>query len=162
EMYDIYQHLAECCVAQEQYGLATDYYERSVKCASHSAECWLGLACCCTSTNEDERAEEAFLKAIEMEPTMSNAYVTYALFLVEQGRERDALDLIYETRKKYFDPALAYGSVAVNLVCNRRRTALMHLSEALNEFYDDHRFLLEWCPELVEDEEVSAMLQLYK
>jgi len=162
EMYDIYQHLGECCVAEESWGKAAYYYERAVSCKNHTAECWLGVAYCSATTNENERSEEAFLKAIEMSPMHSDAYVTYALFLVDQGRERDALGVIEEARGKYYDAALAYGTVAINLVCNRRRAALMHLSEALSEFYKDHVYLLEWCPELVDDPEISAMLQLYK
>ncbi|MEL6357237.1 MAG: tetratricopeptide repeat protein, partial [Bacteroidota bacterium] len=106
-MYDIYQHLGECCVAEESWAKAADYYEQAVKCNNHTAECWLGVAYCSATTNENERAEEAFLKAIEMSPTHSDAYVTYALFLVDQGRERDALAVVEEARGKYYDAALA-------------------------------------------------------
>lgn len=161
-MYDIYQHLAECCVAENKWGMATHYYERAVGCENTSADCWLGLACCSVTTNEPQRAEEAFLKALKMQPTRSDAHVTYALFLVEQGREREALSVIENARDNYYDAALAYGAVAVNLVSNRRREALTFLSEALSTFYDEHVYLLEWCPELMDDSEIVAMLQLYK
>ena len=100
--------------------MAAHYYERAVSCDNASADCWLGLACCSATTNESARAEEAFLKAIELQPTRSDAYVTYSLFLVEQGRERGAMAIIEEAKEHYFDAALAYGTVAVNLVCNRR------------------------------------------
>jgi tetratricopeptide (TPR) repeat protein len=162
EMFDIYQHLAECCVAEEKWGAALHYYERSVKCPNHTAECWLGIAYCSATMNEPVRAEEAFQKAIKQQPSNSDGYVTYALFLVEQGREQDALGVIEEARTQFFDAALAYGTVAIYLVCNKRRQALMHLSEALSEFYDEHVYLLEWCPELKDDQEIVAMLQLYK
>ncbi|MEM9837009.1 MAG: tetratricopeptide repeat protein [Bacteroidota bacterium] len=161
-MYDIYQHLAECCLAEEKWGAAAHYYERSVNCPNHTADCWLGIAYCSATTNEPVRAEEAFLKALEMQPQNSDASVTYALFLVEQGRERDALGVIENARNYPIDAALAYGTVAINLVCNKRRAALMHLSEALSNYYDEHIYLLEWCPELADDPEIVAMLQLYK
>lgn len=162
DMFDIYQHLAECAIAEDKWGMATHYYERAVACPNNSAECWLGLACCSATTNEPERAETAFRKAIELQPSRSDAHVTYALFLVEQGRERNAIAVIEEARESYYDAALAYGTVAINLVCNKRREALMHLSEALSTFYDEHVYLLEWCPELTDDAEIAAMLQLYK
>lgn len=162
DMFDIYQHLGECCIAEDKWGMAAHYYERAVKCPNHTAECWLGIAYCSATTNESARAEEAFLKALEMQPTHSDAYVAYALFLVDQGRERDAMATIEDARGKYYDPALAYGTVAIHLVCNKRRAALMHLSEALSEFYDEHVYLLEWSPELADDPEIAAMLQLYK
>lgn len=162
EMFDIYQHLAECCVAEEKWGAGLHYYERSIKCPNHTAECWLGVAYCSATMNEPVRAEEAFQKAIKMQPANSDGYVTFALFLVEQGREIDALNIIEEARTQFYDSALAYGTVAIYLVCNKRREALMHLSEALSEFYDEHIYLMEWCPELKDDQEIMAMLQLYK
>lgn len=161
-MYDIYQHLAECCIQQEQFGMAAHYYERAVACDNASADCWLGLACCSATANESARAEEAFLKAIELQPMRSDAYVTYALFLVEQGRERSAMSVIEEAKEAYFDAALAYGVVAVNLVCNRRKEAIIHLAEALNNFYTEHVYLLQWCPELADDAEIAGMLQYYR
>lgn len=162
KMYDIYQHLAECCAAQHRFGLALHYYERSVRCEGATADCWLGLAVCASATNEEERAEAAFQRALNIEGRRSDVCVTYALFLVEQGRERDALGLIETAREEYSDATLAYGTVAVYLHANRRKQALVHLAEALRDHYEDHEFLLEWRPDLRDDAEFKAVIAYYR
>ena len=87
-MYDIYQYIAECCVTQEKWGVAAYNYGRAVELPNHTADCWLGLALCSSATNAPLEAERAFLKALEMNDQFSEAYVSYALFLVNLGRER--------------------------------------------------------------------------
>ena len=162
EMYDIYQYIAECCVAQEKWGVAAYNYGRAVELPNHTADCWLGLALCSSATNAPLEAEQAFLKAIEMEEQFSDAYVSYALFLVENGREYDAIRMLEDVSQSYVDDALAYGTVAILMICNRRKEALTRLNDALTEYYEEHELLFNWYPELAQDTEVQALLQLHK
>lgn len=156
--YEGYQHLGECYALREHWGQAAYYYGQAVRQTGYPPSCWLGLACCKAAISEQEEAEAAFIQAIERAPEYSDAYITYALFLIDLGRERDALQLIDDARQDYFDGALAYGSVAVHLLCNRRRQALLLLTEALSSFYDEHHLLFDWSPELEEDNEVQSLI----
>ncbi len=162
EMYDIYQYIAECCVAQEKWGVAAYNYGRAVELPNHTADCWLGLALCSSATNAPLEAEQAFLKAIEMEEEFSDAYVSYALFLVENGRELDAIKMLEDAAEQYTDDALAFGTVAILMLCNRRKQALVLLNEALGEYYEEREQLFNWHPELERDPDVLALLQLHK
>ncbi len=161
-MYDIYQYIAECAVAQKKWGVAAYNYGRAVELANHTPDCWLGLALCSSATNAPLEAERAFLKAIEQDEQYSDAYVSYALFLIENGREHDALSLLEEAFNRYQDGPLAYGRVAMLLLSNRRKTALAALHDALSSFYDEHEVLFGWHPELKNDPEVAALLQLHQ
>ncbi|CAH0999617.1 hypothetical protein LEM8419_00917 [Neolewinella maritima] len=162
EMYDIYQYIAECCVAQEKWGVAAYNYGRAVELPNHTADCWLGLALCSSATNAPLEAEQAFLKAVDLEEQFSDAYVSYALFLVEHGREREAVRMLEDVQQRYMDDALAYGTVAIFMICNRRKQALILLNEALSNYYDQREQLFNWHPELAEDPEVIALLQLHQ
>ncbi|NJB84620.1 tetratricopeptide (TPR) repeat protein [Lewinella marina] len=162
EMYDIYQYIAECCVAEEKWGVAAYNYGRAVELPNHTADCWLGLALCSSATNAPLEAEQAFLKAIEMDEEFSDAYVSYALFLVETGREAEALQMLEDVAETYMDAPLAFGRVAIMIVCGRRKAALAMLNEALSAFYDDYPLLFNWHPELADDPEVRSLLQLHK
>ena len=162
EMYDIYQYIAECCVAQEKWGVAAYNYGRAVELPNHTADCWLGLALCSSATNAPVEAEQAFLKAIDMEEEFSDAYVSYALFLVENGRELDAIRMLEDAAAHYTDDALAFGTVAILMLCNRRKQALVLLNEALAAYYEERDQLFNWHPELAHDPDVQALLQLHK
>ncbi|MBB4078597.1 tetratricopeptide (TPR) repeat protein [Lewinella aquimaris] len=162
EMYDIYQYIAECCVAEEKWGVAAYNYGRAVELPNHTADCWLGLALCSSATNSPLDAEQAFLKAIEMDEQFSDAYISYALFLVELGREADALQLLADTATVYRDSALLFGTVAILMITSRRQQALALLNEGLAEFYEDHELLFNWHPDLEQDRDIMALLHLHK
>lgn len=161
-MHDGYTHLAECYMEEEQWQKAIRCYEQAVKCRYFTSDCWLGLAHCYIATEEIEKAEEAFEKASKMPDNISQSCVLYALFLVAQNRTEEALEIIEKARAEHQDPTIAYGAVAVYLASNHRKTALSYLIDALSEYYDEHNFLLEWNPDLLEDPEIAAILLLYK
>lgn len=162
ERYDVFQHLAECFAAENKWGVAAYNYGRAVERNGHTPDCWLGLALCHAATTEYEEAEAAFQKAISMEAEYSDAIVAYGIFLVEQGEEQRALLLIADALERYEDASLLYGAAAVHLMAQRRRTALELLNTALNEYYEEHILLLEFMPDLAEDQEIAALLDLYR
>ena len=161
-MFDIYQYIAECCVAEEMWGVAAYNYGRAVELPNHTADCWLGLALCSAATNAGPEAEQAFLKAIELDEHFSDAYVSYALFLVENGREVEAITMLADIRGSFQDAVLAFGTVAILMISNRRQEGLVRLNEALAEYFEDRDILFNWYPELSEDREVIALFELHK
>lgn len=161
-MFDIYQYIAECCVAEEKWGVAAYNYGRAVELPDHTADCWLGLALCSSATNAPVEAEQAFLKAIEMEDQFSDAYISFALFLVENGRESEALSLMETAALSYQDAILDYGMVAILMLTTRRQQALVKLNETLGNHYEDREYLFNWYPELRDDREVIALFELHK
>ncbi|MEO0732671.1 MAG: tetratricopeptide repeat protein, partial [Bacteroidota bacterium] len=162
DMFDTYQHLGECFVAEEKWGVAAYNYGRAVEQKNHTQDCWLGLALCHSATNDAEEAEAAFRHAIKMDVRFSDAYVSYALFLCDQGRETDALQLLTDALEDYRDASLLYGTVAVHLICQQRQRALAYLNDALAAYYADSSLLLEWYPDLREDREINAIFELHK
>lgn len=162
EMYDTYQHLGECFAAQEKWGIAAYNYGRAVEQVNHTPECWLGLAMCHAAMNEAEEAEPAFIRARAMDEQYSDATLAYSLFLLEQGRERESIELMTESLAEYEDEILLYGAVAVHLMANRRKTALEYLNEALSKHYDARQMLRDFYPEMAGDREIEAIYSLYR
>lgn len=162
EMYDTYQHLGECFAAQEKWGVAAYNYGRAVEQRNHTPECWLGLAMCHAAMNESVEAEPAFQRARAMDDQYSDATLAYSLFLVEQGREREALQLMQSSIDEYQDEILLYGMVTICLLASRRKRALEVLNQALHEFYDDRHLLKDFYPEMEGDSEIEAMFSLYR
>lgn len=162
EMYDTYQHLGECYAAQEKWGIAAYNYGRAVEKTNHTAECWLGLAMCHAAMNEAEEAEPAFLRALAMNKTFSDAALAYALFLVEQGREREAITVVESALEEEPDGILMYGLVTVLLMSGRRKQALEQLNEALRSFYGDRQLMRDFYPEMEGDREIEAIFNLYR
>jgi predicted Zn-dependent protease len=160
--YDIFQHLGECFVAEEKWGIAAYNYGRAVEREGHTPDCWLGLALCHAATNETEEAEFAFRKVIQMDDRFSDAIVALAVFMVDQGREEEAFTLMAETLERYEDASLLYGSVAINLMANRRKAAMHDLNHALSEHYHGHQILLDFFPDLRKDREINAIFELHK
>lgn len=161
-MYDTYQHLGECFAAEGKWGIAAHNYGRSVELQGHTAECWLGLGLCLSALNETEEAEKAYRKAIETGERYSDATVSFAIFLIDAGREVEALTMMEADLETYEDANLLYGMVAVCLISNRRARALEYLNDALSSYYDQKDILLEWYPNLREDPEINAIFQLHK
>ncbi len=161
-MFDTYQYLGECYAAEGKWSQAIHNYTRATELPNHTAECWLGLGLCYSALNEFAAAEEAYGKAISLEPRYSDAIVSYAIFLADNGQEQNALTMMSGYLEEYEDASLLYGMVAVCLISNRRSRALEYLNEALAGFFDDREMLLEWYPNLREDREVDAIFKLYE
>jgi len=161
-MYDTYQHLGECFVVEEKWGVAAYNYGRAVEQLNHTEDCWLGLALCQAAMNEAEEAETAFLQTLKMNDRYSEAVVAYAIFMVDCGREGEALNLMAASLERYQDAGLLYGTVALHLMCNKRQLALEYLNDALGNYYEDHDLLLDWYPELRNDAEVQAIFTLHR
>lgn len=161
-MYDIYQHLGECHVTETNWKKAVYYYELAVEQPGHTADCWLGLALCRAAYGKVAAAEEAFRRAISFDDKYSDAYVSYAIVLVEDGREEEARELLTGVLSRYEDAGLLYGMVAVCFMTQRRRLGLDYLNEALSRFYAEHTMLTDWYPDLLEDTEVQALFSLYR
>ncbi|NJC27257.1 tetratricopeptide repeat protein [Neolewinella antarctica] len=162
QMYDCFQHLGECFAAEGKWGMAAHNYGRAVELPGHTAECFLGLGLCLSAQNEAEPAEIAYQKAIAADARYSDAIVSFAIFLVDNGREGEGLDLMQSKLKEYEDANLLYGMVAVCLVANKRSQALEYLNEALASYREDQDMLLEWYPDLRNDHEINAIFELYK
>ncbi|OAV43048.1 lipopolysaccharide assembly protein LapB [Lewinella sp. 4G2] len=161
-MFDAYQYLGECFAAEGKWGVAAHNYGRAVEQTGHSADCWLGLALCQSALNETEEADAAFRKAITHQQQYSDAIVAYAIFLVDLGEESKARFLLEDSLSRYEDATLLYGMVAVCYVTKRRVQALELLNDALSNYYDDRELLLNWYPDLLEDDQFRAIYALYE
>lgn len=162
EMYDAYQHLGECFFLQQKWGIAAYNYGHAVEQSNHTAECWLGLAMCHAAMNEGDEAEFAFLRALAMDDHYSDGVLAYAIFMIDQGREGEAIQMMLENLERYQDAVLLYGTVAVHLMCGKRKLGLEYLNEALKKFYDANTLLLEFYPEMQGDSEIKAIFSLYR
>jgi len=162
EMYDAYQHLGECFVQQQKWGIAGYNYGRAVEQVNHTPECWLGLAMCHAAMNESNEAEIAFQRALAMDDRYSDGTLAYAIFLINLGREEEAIALMLSSLEQYQDAILLYGTVAVHLMCGKRKLGLEYLNEALQKYYDAKDLLLEFYPEMEGDSEIKAIFSLYR
>src|SRR5262249_45156997 len=123
--YELFLRANQISVDAKQWSVARDLYERSVAEDPRYAPAWARLGRIRhvmakyleTGTHEElSRAEEAFRRALELNPDLSIAHKLYAQFEVDQGRARDAMVRLV-ARAGSADPELFAGLVSTCRYC---------------------------------------------
>lgn len=155
-------YLGESYAEEEKWPQALHYLEKAVEREDQQEDYHLALAEVAWRMDDLTRAEAAYLQAIELASEEGRLWTSYAWFLLETGRERDALDVMNEAAEQAVGPDVAYGYVGMLLSLGRRQEAMTCLTDALQAYYHDHPLLFEQAPDLQQDPDVTAIISLYK
>lgn len=123
--YELFLRGNQLSVDAKQWHVARDLYERCVEDDPRYAPAWARLGRIRhvmakyleTGTHEElDRAEEAFRRALELNPDLTVAHKLYAQFEVDQGRACDAMVRLIG-RARCADPELYAGLVSACRYC---------------------------------------------
>ncbi|RMF03376.1 MAG: tetratricopeptide repeat protein, partial [Bacteroidetes bacterium] len=107
-------------------------------------------------------AEQAYRKALLLNPDNCETWLDLAWFLLERMRTDEALEVLAEANQALVEAELQYSYVAVLMLSGRRQQALQTLSEILAEAYAQHSYLFDWLPDLRRDKDVLSLLDLHR
>lgn len=154
--------LGECYIQDENWERALTNLQRAVALDSLQEDYILALAEAYFHLGDNEKAEQSYLRAIKMAPHEGRSWMSYAWFLVWEERKSEVVELIEQAEQQSGGPDLAYTSVVLLFVLNYRKEALLRLSEALEDYFDQREMLFEFLPDLRYDSEVQALINLYQ
>ncbi len=157
----VYQ-MGENYALREMWPQALRYYRMAVRMDESEEAFHVGAALAAQQLQKNELAEHHFLSAVRLAPDLPHVWSPYAFFLVEEGRWREALDMLAEANDTCTDTELDYCRVACLFMANRHTEACQVLSQTLALHYENHELLLGWMPELIDDPRVSALLYTYR
>lgn len=99
ENYNIYYNLANICLMNKEYDVATKYYLKSIELKNGCTEGYVGLANVYYITKEYEKALDILNKIKLEESTQSRALYIKSMVYVKLGDNKAAIDSIYELIK---------------------------------------------------------------
>jgi tetratricopeptide (TPR) repeat protein len=158
---EIFYHLGEVALAEEEYLLAIHYCKKAVEIDDNREEYHATLAAAYFGLGDWARAETHYSTATSIAPEEAQYWLQYACFLLETEQEELALEVLDLAEESTFSPALLYCRIACLFQLGDRQEALLLLSEVLEDEYPNHPVLLEMAPELKRDVEVVALLRAY-
>jgi len=159
---EIFFKIGECYAAQEKWAKAMSFFKKAIRMHDHCEEYHQALAECAFELDDYKQAEASYAEALEIAPENSQVWLDMAWFLLEMLRSREALDLLEEANETIEDPELQFSYVACLFANGRRKQALQLLSEALADNYAGFSWLFECQPGLRSDNEVNALISLYR
>ncbi|MBN1421309.1 MAG: tetratricopeptide repeat protein [Planctomycetes bacterium] len=104
-----YAHLSN-----ERYGEAVRDFEEAARLDPTDPRPHVGLAKIHQALDYDERAEQAYRKAIALDPTFDDAKVFLAQILCDFGRNEEALGLLEEVARRAREDSIVWAEIAVN------------------------------------------------
>ena len=137
--YELYLRANELARTYDQLPRARDLYQRCLEVDAGFAPAWAHLGRCHRvigkyvddSPNSDARAEEAFRRALELDPRLSVAHKFYAQLEADIGRAPAALvRLLGEANRHGNDPELFAGLVHACRYCGLYEQSMAAHAEA--------------------------------
>jgi tetratricopeptide (TPR) repeat protein len=107
-------------------------------------------------------AAEAFDRTIELAPEMSEHWVRFVTFLMDEGRFDEAWENLNAAFMNTYGTELKYCHAAYCFRTGDRNEGLHLLQEAMVEDYPLHASLFNLCPELGQDTEVMSIIATYR
>ncbi len=158
---EVFYHLAECLSKEEDYITAIDFYDQAIKIDDLREDYLVGLAVAYSQTGNYQKALPLFQQATEIGPEVSSNWVKYAQFLVNIDGLEEAMEAIDEAEENAYCANILYCKAALLFKTGDRSTALNYLGEALIESYQDRDIFFSFVPELMEDNDVKAIMRYY-
>ncbi len=90
---DAQMALADLYFVSGQFSQAIDQYDMVLSRNSRVADAYLGMGGAYSRLAAFDKAEQAFRHAIEIDPESSSGYEDYGVFLSDQGRHREVIEI---------------------------------------------------------------------
>ncbi len=141
--------------ALEAFGLACKLDDRREEFAAALGEAYYSLG-------NMGKASEAFNRAIELAPEMSEYWVRLITFLMDEERYDEALENLNGAFLNTYGTELMYCHAAYCFKTGNRKEGMDLLEGAMIENYNMHESFLDLCPYLEKDNEIMAFIATHR
>lgn len=160
---EVFYQLGKSYAAQQDWTKANAYYRKATRMSPDYEVYQQALAESAFRLGDYQLAETAHRKALTLAIDDPQNWLNLAWFLMEMRRTDEALELLEEAHENVLaDEELSYSYCACLFANGKRQEGLRYLSGLLDEYYEGSSWLFEWQPLLRSDNEVNALLSLYK
>jgi len=107
---------------KEVLGKAFDEYEKILLFTADRPESQLSLGVFYTNRKMFEKAKKAYVEAIRLQPKFVPAYINYSDFLLQQGKDKEAFDILQKGLLKIPEAAILHHALGLWYVRNKKQT----------------------------------------
>ncbi len=157
-----YFRMGECYFREGNWKTAIGYYRKAIAIDNFKEEYLAALATAYHQTEQDDLALVFFRKSVDTAPEVAQYWVLYATFLLDMGKNQEALEVLEEALLFAGGPELLYGKIACMILLKRKSEALYLLHKALHVNFDRYESMFELVPSLEGDPEIMTMIAAYQ
>jgi len=154
--------MGECHMFEEKWDDAIHFYNQAIETDCNREEYLIAIAEAYFKNKNAQQAKIFFQKATDMAPELGKYWTQYATFLMKMGDSEEAFSILDEAQIYTVDTELLYCKVACLFAMSKRKEALQTLTQALEENASLLESLFRLTPELEQDSEVRALINLFK
>lgn len=137
---------------------AFDEYEKVLLFTAERPESQLSLGVFYTNLNMPEKAEKAYEEAIRLQPQFVPSYINYSNFLLENGKNKEAFDLLKKGLVNVPDMAILHHALGLWYVRNKENEkAVTELKKAADLAKDNARFSYVYAVSIGEENPKEAI-----
>jgi type IV pilus assembly protein PilF len=124
-------NLGAAYLQQNKLEIALDEFSQAIQIMPTYAMAYNGLAMVRSALKQDEEAEFNFKKSIDLDPSISESYNNYGIFLCDRGRYSESVEQFLMAVKNplYSTPNLAYANAGI---CAARGNDILSAEKYLN------------------------------
>jgi len=142
---------------------AFDAYEKILLFSAERPETQLSLASFYAQRKMPEKAEKAYVEAMRLQPKFVPAYVNYSNFLVQQGENNKAFDVLQKGLNNLPHIAILHHALGLWYVRNKETAkAIPELKKSVDLDKDDARFSYVYAVSIGEENPKEAIRILEK
>jgi tetratricopeptide (TPR) repeat protein len=147
---------------QEKWESALNAYFKAIEIEDSREEYFLGLANMYEKLNEPKKAESFFDEMLLLDPSEEYFYEEYIRFLIIHRKFAKALKVIKQSEDNVYSPEILYLKIVCLLGMNKKSRALALLDVALEENFEQHLILVDYIPEILQDEAIQSIIRYYQ
>ena len=133
-------------------------YERTLLFTAERPESQLSLGIYYSNRNMPKKAEKAYKEALYLQPQFVPAYINYSNFLMQQGRDKEAFDILGKGLSVLPNMGVLHHALGLWYVRNKETDkALDELKKALELSPDNARFAYVYAIALAEKDPKKAI-----
>ncbi len=155
---EVYYCLGMCDLKQSNYASAIRNFQKAIRIEDRREEYYAYLADAYVQSKDWDRADFYFRKATETGPEQSEYWFKHVRFLIEIGEIRMAMEVLDEAEYYTCGMELLYCRAICHLLEEQTEEGFLVLRDALSDHPEGQFLLHEIAPKLLEDKEVTAML----
>src|SRR5688572_19731284 len=144
---------------EERWYEAIHYIRKAIEKDELNGEYWLLLGDCEFNLNNLSEAETCYIKVTEDEPDLVDGWLSYAHFLTETGKSKEAIEVTGRALVFHSDCAELYCRQSVNhYVAGNTKEAYLIFETALDKDADAGQVVFEMLPDLKKDKVILNLI----
>jgi tetratricopeptide (TPR) repeat protein len=154
-------NIGNCYALEGFWSNAVQYFEKAIGIDEERDEYFAALGEACFHLQDHEQAIDCMQRAIEINDMESSYWKLLAAFLINDGQEESALQVLEEGSDILPGTEILYSRIACLFAIGRRQEACQWLAQALEEDFEQYPAMFDLIPELEEDPDVLALISIY-